>query len=123
MATVFITAAYAQETKEQKAKRLLNIKDKKTVVIGPRATTTTVQESKEAKAKRLLNIKDKKPVVIPVKRKAVIPARDNNAPLDKKLKKRKHHKHLKHPKHPKHPEHPDNHNGKHDEGNHKHGDK
>ena len=71
MTTVFITASYAQETKEQKAKRLLNIKEKKaSPVLTRTATTTTVQESKEAKAKRLLNIKDKKPVVIPTKRTA-----------------------------------------------------
>lgn len=123
MATVFITAAYAQETKEQKAKRLLNMKDKKAVVIGPRTTTTTVQETKEQKAKRILNMKDKKPVAIPTKKAVVTPGRDENSALNKKMKKRKHHKHHKHPKHPKHPNHPDNHNGKHDEGNRKHGDK
>ena len=93
MVTVFSTAIYAQETKEQKAKRLLNIKDKKENPIPTKPATPQVQESKEAKAKRLLNIKDKKPVAIPENKKAAIPANNVNSRPKKDWKKRKHHKH------------------------------
>ncbi|HNP32057.1 MAG TPA: hypothetical protein PKN96_02055 [Flavobacterium sp.] len=93
LATVFVTAAYAQETKEQKAKRLLNIKDKKESPIPTKPAPAPPQESKEAKAKRLLNIKDKKPTVIPTNKPATTPANDNNERPEKNWKKRKHHKH------------------------------
>lgn len=58
--TVFTTTIYAQETKEEKAKRILNIKDKKPAPVVLTRSKTVSERTSERKAKRILNVDDKK---------------------------------------------------------------
>lgn len=117
--SVFTTAIYAQETKQQRAERILKVNQKKsTAPVVTRTTTVTstrtTPETREQKARRLLNIKDKRTVVVPVTRTVVVPVNQT----EKRKYVKRHHDNGKHLGWYKHGENDEGED--HNEGNHGH---